>query len=207
MLYTVFYTFFILYCFVLYCMSTCSYLSALALPTGCEPYRSALSWCLYDVPASKVQLAVKDVDPMTLVAKWMTLQLPNDTFTIHTGGHLPSSPPHSENTLALLLPHKWERYLDIVLFSDSAFTDTSWHHFFSLVGASEFFAYVAKCFRVSHVARKSRIPNDDILRRPHLEWLHRPYSENEELFWTSVVQNSITYIWAPEKTYVQKSVS
>jgi tRNA wybutosine-synthesizing protein 2 len=109
-------------------------------------------------------------------------------------------------------PKGWERYSSFLLFSETAFTQPEWQDFLKIPDQRESF-YEIWChdLKVTHIARRSRIDKDDILRKPSIVPLYGPWTERMELvspqeddfnnaFWATAQQNSILCTWAPMYT-------
>jgi tRNA G37 N-methylase Trm5 len=111
------------------------------------------------------------------------------------------APDTNADVLIKVMPDKWEHYTDFVLLPETAFMDDAWQSVLirCTANATALYASLAAAFGVSHLARKARIPADDILRRPRLAWLHRS-TPPDEPFWASTRQHGLTYWWAPEHT-------
>lgn len=103
------------------------------------------------------------------------------------------------------IPRKFEHYDNFIMLPEDSFTSDFWK------GKDQIILKVCDIIRQcvvgskdyceTFMARKQRIPNGDILRRPAIEWFIAPPKRNEDdIFWTSTTQNGLKYVWAPEHT-------
>jgi tRNA G37 N-methylase Trm5 len=103
-------------------------------------------------------------------------------------------------SLMATFPDKWEHYHDFLLLSETAFMDPAWQSVLSRANiGAQLLNGIADAFGVRHMARKARIPADDLLRKPTLSWLVR-HTDLSVVFWTWVRQNGLEYHWTPEHT-------
>lgn len=96
---------------------------------------------------------------------------------------------------ASLVPKRWELYEDLVLFGENCWSEiTSIGDIDSFLSSNQHidFARIAELFKCGHLAKKSRIPKSDELRRPAIVPLYGAFwnMEKDELNTQKTVQET-----------------
>lgn len=121
-------------------------------------------------------------------------------------------PRDDSRKLLATLPKQWSLYPPMILLPSSTFSSPEWKAYLSSLPEPqrfEFFATMAKAFKVSHLATNAPIQSNTT-RSPRINPLHGDFGPHidtcptpddfDHAFWATSTQNGIKQTWAPIHT-------